>query len=187
MTCRLLITLLPMWVGMALLLGGTGCATRADLGKLNQGLTQKLEALDSSVHGQVEDLRTDLKTTQATHTEQYDELKTMLAVVKTDMATANLLTEYWSKTMQRMKKITAWTEEVNEQLGSVRQLRVAVEQLPLLLTGLASEMHSLRQALLNGYKLEEAALRERLKALDHMQRQLEASLERSPSGKLTAQ
>ncbi len=187
MTRLLLKTLVPIGLGMVLLLGGTGCATKADLGKLNEGLTQNLEALDSRVHAQVEDVRTDLKATQAQHTKQYDELKTTLAVVKTDMATANMLTEYWSKTTQGVKKIAAWTDEVNEQLGSVRQLRVAIEQLPSLLTGLATEMHSLRQALLNSYKLEEAALRERLKALDHMRRQLEASLERTPSEKFAAQ
>lgn len=183
----ILMTPVPIGLGMVLLLAGAGCATKADLKTLNQGLTQQIGALDRTVHAQADEMRGELKTTQATHTKEYDELKATLELVKADMATARMVTEYWSETMQNIKKIAAWTEEVNEQLGSVRQLRMAVDQMPSLLTGLATEMHSLRQALLNTYKLEEAALRERLKTLDHMRRQLEASLQGFAAGKTRAQ
>lgn len=179
--------LVPIGLGLVLLLGGTGCATTSDLGKLNRTLTQKLEEVDGTLRTQVEELRAELKTTQATHTELYDQLTKTLEGVKSEMATATMVTEYWAETMRGIKQMAAWADEMNNQLGSVRQLRVAVEQLPSLLRSVGTEVHAIRQTLLNTYKLEEAALRERLKALDHMRRQLETSPERPHSGKFTAQ
>ena len=174
-------------LSIAIVLGGTGCATSSDLGKLSRGLTQKLETLDNTVQTQVESLRADLQTTQAASTQQYEELQQTLEGVKSEMATASMLKTYSTDAIRGIKKVVDWTEQAKAQLASLRQLRAAVDQLPSLVSGLSTEMRSLRKILLTTYRLEEAALRERLKALNKMRRELEASPDGRRSGTLAAQ
>ena len=105
---------------VAIPLFGTGCATTADLEKLNKELSRKLDATNASVHTQIGELRTDLR----------GDLAQTLSVVQTE------------------------SRKVTTELQGVRQ--------------------AVKDTLLSNYKIEEAALKERLKAVTWARENLEA-------------
>ncbi len=147
-------------LGMLVLLGGTGCATSADLRRLNAELTQNQDA-------NAEVLRAELNAAQAAQAQQLEEMRRVLESVRAEMATANILTEYMAKTMDGINKMTLWAKNMNKQFANIKQV-------PALLSGLSMEMHSLRLTLLESYRLEEAALKDRLRTMEQSLRQLEA-------------
>ncbi len=156
---RSLLPVEPVGIGMGLilLLGGMGCATTSDLEKLNQGLTQKLESLDTSVQTQMADLRTELM----------EDIKSEAA------STRRAQTEQAEERARALARIEALTDKLNKQLESVQQAVAPVAELPSYLSGLSAKMQSIGQALLGNYELEEAALRERLKILEQARKRLE--------------
>lgn len=195
-------------VGMAifLLLGVTGCVTGKDLDKLDAGLNKQLVTLDKSVQTQLQTLHTDLQTsrvqneelkrtlevvkaematanTLATYTAQHTEALHNLATSheKAEMATANTLSTYAAQHAEALHNVAASHEKVSKQLRGLQEAAASVEQLPPLLANLGTELHVFRQTLLKTYALEEAALKERLRALDEFRRQLEAVPARQPS------
>ena len=146
-----------MGMGLILLLGGMGCATTSDLEKLNQGLTQKLESLDTSVQTQMADLRTELM----------EDIKSEAA------STRKAQTEQAEERQRALARIEALTDKLNKQLEGVQQAVAPVAGLPSYLSGLSAKMQSIGQALLGNYELEEAGLRERLKILEQARKRLE--------------
>ncbi len=144
-------------MGLILLLGGMGCVTTSDLEKLNQGLTQKLESLDTSVQTQMADLRTELM----------EDIKSEAA------STRKAQTEQAEERQRALARIEALTDKLNKQLESVQQAVAPVAELPSYLSGLSAKMQSIGQALLGNYELEEAGLRERLKILEQARKRLE--------------
>ena len=147
-------------LGLLFLLGAAGCATSADLRKLSAELTQSQDANAKA-------LRTDLNAAQAAQAQQYEELRKTLEGVRVEMATANILSDYMAKTMDGINNVKLLAKKLNERFASL-------EQVPSLLSGLSIEMHSLRLTLLESYRLEEAALKNRLRSMEQSLRQLEA-------------
>lgn len=213
-------------IGLILLLGGTGCATTSDLQQLDQGLTQKLAALNTTIRTQVDDLRKELsgvRTGQEKRQEdlgrnleavkstleaevvglraQVDTLKVdtkaaleevktretlthqIMKEVKSDTATTRkAFTEYVAKSSQDLERIEAFAGDLTKQLQSVQAEMSTLKQLPPLVTNLGAEMQALTQTLLGSYKLEEAALKDRLKTLEQVIKQLEPATPQQAGG-----
>ena len=69
--------------------------------------------------------------------------------------------------------VAAITDEIDRRLLGIEHTVAEVERLPSLVSDLGTEMDALRQTLFQTYELEEAALRDRLKALEQFRRRLE--------------
>lgn len=131
-----------MSIGLIFLLIGMGCATTSDLEEVNQGLTQKLEALDSTLRTQVADLRTDFKTAQATQeqsiaalTEETNKRLSSIeqAVVKVEHLPS--LLAHLGAEMQALKRTLFATYELEEvalreRLKALAEFRRNLDQLP---------------------------------------------------------
>ncbi|MFQ5992398.1 MAG: hypothetical protein ACE5NA_08160 [Nitrospiraceae bacterium] len=201
-------------IGVVFLLGAMGCATASDLQKLDQGLTQKLDTANSSLMSEIKDLRGELKTVQSDNEKQQAELVRTLEQFRSDNKAAMedmrrhealrselLLKEVRSETArtrealaasakeneQALAQIVALNDGTHKRLEHIQKTVATVKQLPSFLTGLNTEMHMIRQTLLGGYKLEEAALKERLKILEKVRMQLEPVVAERPKGKFAAE
>ncbi len=90
----------PFGVGVAILLGGMGCASTSDLQKLNQDLNRNLASLNSAVQTKVDTMRTELT----------KEVKSQAADTK------DMLTAFLQKSDQALARIEASNDKRNKQL-----------------------------------------------------------------------
>lgn len=128
-----------------------GCATASDLEKVDKGLTQRLEAMNNALHIQVGELRTDLKAVQA------DAKAALEKITESEATTFQLLSEMKDQTTKSSRdlgKIVTLSAKLNTELQKVQR--------------------ALRQTLAGVYHAEEAALRERLKVLVEVRKELES-------------
>src|SRR5579885_587270 len=234
-------------MGLALLLGPVGCVTPADLEKLDQGLSQKLDRgqartqeavvaalrtemggvredmdrLRASVESRMSELRGEVDAIRSAQAKRQDELAKSLDVVRTTLETKVVGLRQVVETLKADTKATLAQVEVNQAMqqkllatarsdqallkeavtvhaaataqefvrlqtmadktagqvqglqASVAALNASLQQLGPALAGLQSDMQALSQTMLGTYKLEEAALRVRLKALEEGIKQLE--------------
>lgn len=138
-------------LGLMLLHAVAGCATASDLEKVDKGLTQRLEAMNNALHSQVGELRTDLKAVQA------DAKAALEKITESEATTFRMLSEMkdqTSKSSRDMGKIVTLSAKLNTELHKVQ--------------------HALRHTLAGVYHAEEAALRERLKVLVEVRKELES-------------
>ncbi|MFQ5991693.1 MAG: hypothetical protein ACE5NA_04570 [Nitrospiraceae bacterium] len=77
-----------------------------------------------------------------------------------------------------LQRIEAMNEQLKEGTVAVQSAVATVDQLPARLSGLTAEMHVFQKTLVGNYKLEEAALRERLKLLEQVRMQLQPAAPR---------
>ncbi len=179
---RRLVPGVPISVGMAvvLLFGVTGCVTTTDLEKLDAGLTQKLEALNNTVQTQVAELRAQLRASQTAQAKRVEGLANYLTAVRADTTAAvekvtagelersRILNELKTETTEARKAMTESAAETKRDVGRIAALTAELK----------TELHNIgrwaRQTLLGNYKVEEAALRERLRALAQVREELES-------------
>ena len=153
--------------------------------KRQQDLTRTVEALKSSLEGEVHTIRGEVGALRSETKEAVEDLassETVRAQMMKDLRVESThmkkaLDEYASKTHQELGKIEAVAQEGSKELRHLDQALAAfslrLEQLPSLVNHVGSELRSLSQTLLGGYRLEEAALRERLKSVEQVLKQLE--------------
>ena len=191
------VQIIHVGVGL-LLLGSMGCATTSQLDKLNVGLSTKFETMNRSVSSDVQALRADVSAMQASQRDLEGQLTQALEAVQADIRqsvnyiaaaeqgrreaflqlqaetveTRNVVTEYASTSRQALEKIAAVTGEINRELREIEQAVAAIKKLPPILTGMSKQVRTLKQALLQSYKLEQVTLRSRLKALEHVTTQM---------------
>jgi len=168
----------PTVVCLVLAAALSGCATRADLQKLDDGLTKKMDVLKAAVSTVAADTRAALDELRRSETARTDLLKEL----KDDIAdTRQAVGEHSAESKQRGETLVFVTAENQKYLQAVKTdvsaVGEQVKRLPALMAGLGQDVQALHQALLGIYKIEEAALRERLRALEAVRKQLE---KRSP-------
>ncbi len=183
----------------ALLALCSGCVATSDLERLNRDLTKQMdsanttikddllmlggkvdqvqtsqEALRSDVTSAMETLRADtnkgiekLATDEQARDRQLKELESQIE------KTRQALKDYVTTSSQAMEQIAKVTTEVNNKLAAIEQTVATVRGLPPAVSELGAELRALRQTLQQTYKLEEAALKHRLRALEELGRNLE--------------
>lgn len=178
---------------------GGGCVATSDLERLNRDLTQKMEVANASLQddltalgGKVDQVQTSQEALRSGLTTAMDSLRTdtrqgleqlagddqqrrqQLTELEAQLAkTRQALTEYVRTNSQALEQIAQATQDVNQKLAAIEQTVAAVQGLPAAVSALGSKLRGLRETLQQTYKLEEAALRHRLKALEELTRQLE--------------
>lgn len=185
-------------VGVVFSLLAAGCATSSDLQKFNLDLTQKLEAQTrtlraetSSLGDQVKSFKTELESLRAQIGTFHLETRTALERMSEQQVIRDQIVKeftarvtnakkamegYGAKSLERFDKIEAMTGEAAKQLQTLQQAvsdsSRGMEQLPSLVTTLGMEVRSLTATLLGNYELEEAALKDRLRAVEAMKKGL---------------
>jgi archaellum component FlaC len=185
-------------IGLVVSLLAAGCATSSDLQKLNLDLAQKLDAQTktlraetSSLRDQAKSFKTELESLRAqvgtfqfetrTALERLNEQEVMRQQILNELTasaanTKKTMEGYGATSLERFGKIETMTRETAKQLQTVQQsvsgFSGRIEQLPSLVTTLGTEVRSLTATLLGSYELEEAALKDRLRAVEDMKKRL---------------
>ena len=157
-------------VGIAFLLGQAvvGCATSSDLKELDAGLSQKMEAMNSSVQAEANGLRKELQAAQDAEADRHAELVRTLNELQSDTrTTAQRVTEGEAQRSKLLKDLRDQAEKSTDELARIVALT----------TDLRREIRNVEQVfartLRGAYQAEEAALRERLRVLDLIEKELE--------------
>lgn len=195
-------------LGLVLLQAEAGCTTAADLQKLDQGISRKLETLGATIRTEMAGLRADLgaqdkrqqdliktiDTIKLMLQSEADDLRRQVAALQSD--TRSVREEIRAGEREREQALKSLTQEtvaivrkaadeygvkMQQQLHDLDQslsaLRDGVGSVPPLVTKLGGEMRSLTQTLVGSYRLEEARLKDRLRVLEQMLKQLDSSVE----------
>jgi chromosome segregation ATPase len=153
--------------------------------KRQQELARSVETMKSGLESEVHAIRDEISAQKTETKEVLEELVTSETIRGQMMKDLRLdsthlrkaLDEYAGKTHQELGKIEAVAQEGSKDIRNLQQALAAfstrLEQLPSLVNHVGSELHSLSQTLFGGYRLEEAALRERLKSVEQVLKQLE--------------
>lgn len=148
-------------------------AVQDDQEKLQRELTKTHEALKAAVRTELDGLRTQVGGLQLETKAALEDMRTSLAQTA---QTATELKAEAARNKQELGRIEALAAEASKQLQSLQQgvsaLGGRFEQLPSLVTSLGAEMRSLTETLAGTYELEEAALKDRLKALEQVKKHL---------------
>ncbi|HXF94440.1 MAG TPA: hypothetical protein VNK46_16945 [Nitrospiraceae bacterium] len=193
-------------LGLALLLTATGCVTTSDLDKLEHNLAQKVDAQTRSVRSEVATVRDQIKAVKA----EVEGLRAQIGTFQMDMRAAledekrtdalrdqilkdlTLVATGTKKAVEgsqaaaqeELKKLEAVTGDASRQVQALQQVVSTVsarmEQLPAQVGALSGDLRALTDTLLGTYALEEAALKDRLRALDEMKRRLKPFEARQP-------
>ena len=176
-----------------------GCVATSDLERLNRDLTQKMEAANTSVQedlsalgGKVDQIQASQEALQSGVTTAIQSLhadtrqglerltgddqqrQRQLKELEAQLArTRQALADYVKTNSQALEQIAQATKDVHQKLAAIEQTVASVQGLSPAVSALGSELRGLREALQQTYKLEEAALRHRLKALEELTRQLD--------------
>ncbi len=153
----------PVVLSMALAITAGGCVSKSDLQALDHRLSDQLQGLSTSVAG----LRTDTQAVQravqgeeAARTRVMEQIKTATAV------TERTLDAMTAADMESRRSMQALRQEV-------AGLHERLQALPPLMVRLVRDLGTLHDALLGLYRVEETALRERLKALESVRREID--------------
>jgi archaellum component FlaC len=147
-------------------------------GKRQQELARSVETMRTSLESEIGTLKAETKGA----VEELVSSETVRGQMMKDLRLESshlrkALDEYANKTHQQLGKIEAVAHEGSKDIRNLEQALAAfstrLEQLPSLVNHVGSELHSLSQTLLGGYRLEEAALRERLRSVEQVLKQLE--------------
>lgn len=184
---------------VCLLLLASGCVATSDLDRLNRDLSLKLESATAALThdlatlhervGQVqasqEDLRGDVTasveglradTREALDKLTVDEQRTIQQLNGLDAQVAKTrqsLKEYVTHSSQALEQTAQMSRDLNAKLAAIEQSVAVVQGLPPAVGRLGTELGALRRTLQQTYKLEEAALKHRLRTLEELSRQLE--------------
>jgi chromosome segregation ATPase len=154
-------------------------------GKRQQDLARSVDGIKSALETDLHAIRTDLdalKTETKTAVEELVKSETVRAQLIKDLRVEGshlrkALDEYATKTHQELGRIEAVAQDGSKEIRNLEQALAAfsmrLEQLPAIVNQLGSEVHSLSQTLVGGYRLEEAALRDRLKSVEQVLKHLE--------------
>ncbi len=156
---------------------------RAAQERLDQDLAKSLDALRSSLDG----LRSDTKAAVAQVLGEQRHKGELLRDLKAESSeTRQVVVDYAGTSNQALERIATTSEALHHDVGELQTAVATTQQLPSLVRNLGAEMRALRKALYESYKLEEAALRERLKALQQLNVELEVTAARQDSASATA-
>ncbi len=194
------------FLGLALWLTPTGCVTTSDLDRLEHNLAQKVDSQTRAVRSEVATARDQIKAIKA----EMEGLRAQVGSFQMDIRAAledekragalrdqilkDLILETTSTkkavegsqaaAQEELKKLEAVTGDASRQVQALQQVVSTVsarmDQLPAQVSALSGDLRALTDALLGTYALEEAALKDRLRALDEMKRRLKPLEARQP-------
>lgn len=196
---------LGVGLGLVFLQAEMGCTTAADLQKLDQGVSRKLETLGSTIRTEIAGLRADLgaqekrqqdlikalDTVKLMIQNEADNLRRQIAGLQSDTRAVReeikvderereqALRDLAEETVNIVRKaVDEYGAKMQQQLHTLDQslstLSAGLAPVPSLVTTLGGEMHSLTHTLVSSYRLEEATLKDRLKALEQVLKQLDS-------------
>lgn len=177
----------------------SGCVATSDLERLNRDLTQKIDAANSTIQDDITALGDKVDQVQTSQEALRSEVTTAMGSLRTDTRagldklavdqqqrdkqlkeleaqiakTRQALKDSVTTSSQALEQIAQVTKDINRKLAAIEVTVAAVQGLTPAVSELGSELRALRQTLQQTYKLEEAALKHRLKALEELGRQLE--------------
>ena len=139
------------------------------------GAVARLETSQAETHKR---LMEELKTNTATALAVQGDLKHLDEGMNQKMDALGRTVQMQLETLQdesnkALQRIEAMNEQLKRGTVAVQTAVATVDQLPARLSGLTAEMHVFQKTLVGNYKLEEAALRERLKLLEQARMQLQ--------------
>lgn len=184
---------------VALLALCSACVTKSDLEQLNRDLSLKMDTANSQAREEVASLREGMDQLQTGQKALRDDVTTSVDSLRADTSdaltklagddqqrsqeikqldsqiakTRQALKDYVATNSQALEQIAQVTKDVNQKLARIEQTVGVIKSLPPAVTQLGTELHALRQTLQQTYQLEEVALRQRLKVLEELSRQLE--------------
>ncbi len=185
MSKRLLVSPTLLGVGLLLLQGLTGCVTGSDLEKLNAGLTQRVEAVNSTVQAELKELQQELKAAHATQQQGQRDLAEALNAVRSESKAkfeellaggttrAQTLKELRDETAEARKAVRDYAAQSVQDLSKITTVSAELK------AELQNVGQAMRQTLLGTYQAEEAALRERLKVVTKVRQDLESASAKS--------
>jgi hypothetical protein len=136
-------------------------------GKRQQDLSRVLEALKTSMEAEGKAVRRDLVDSKAV----FEELLGSI------VAQAQLSKDTRLQLDRTQKALEEFSGKMHRELASLEEAAKAastrLEQLPSMVSQVGNQVHGLSQMVTGSFKMEEAALRERLKAVEHLLKQLE--------------
>ncbi len=179
----------------------SGCVATSDLERLNRDLTQKMDAANTTIQDDIIALGDKVDRVQTSQEALRSEVTTAVGSLRTDTRagleklavdqqqrdkqlkeleaqiakTRQALKDSVTTSSQALEQIAQVTKDINRKLASIEVTVAAVQGLTPAVSELGTELRALRQTLQQTYKLEEAALKHRLKALEELGRQLEPS------------
>lgn len=153
--------------------------------KRQQDLSRAVEGLKSNIEGEGKAVRSDMAAIKTESKALYEEMLAHEAIqtqlskdTRLEMAhTKKALDEFAGKTDEELATLSDVAKTVSKEIRSLQQALTSfssrLEQLPSMVSQVGSQVHGLNQTLMGSYKLEEAALRDRLKAVEQVLKQLE--------------
>jgi archaellum component FlaC len=153
--------------------------------KRQQELSRSVEGLKSSIESEGKAVRGEIAAIKTEHKAVFEEMLVHESVqtqlgqdTRLEMAqTKKALDQFAGKTQEELGSLGEIVQSGSKEIRGLQQALASfsarLEQLPALVSHVGSELHGLNQTLMGSYKLEEAALRERLKAVEQVLKQLE--------------
>jgi chromosome segregation ATPase len=139
--------------------------------KRQQELTRSVDILKSSLEGEVHAVGREVESVKSDTKGALDE---MLA---RETARSQWMKDLRLETAQAKKALDEYAgrtyQEIRDLQQAVATLSTRLDKLPVVVNQVISQLQALTQTLVSGYRLEEAALRDRLKAVEQVLRQLE--------------
>jgi len=158
-----------------LLLGLAGCATDHE-----QGLNRKMDTLSTSLRSQMSDLKRDFAAQERRHDEIARTLDGMKTAIYSTVDKLGRQCDSLQRETKAATEVMRSEQGLRQQIHGVQQdmsaLNATMEQIAPLAATLDNQMQTLTTALRDSYKVELTTLKERLKTLEQLGRQLDGAL-----------
>lgn len=157
------------------LLGLAGCATDHE-----QGLARKMDTLGTALRSQMSDLKRDFAAQERRHEELGRTLDSMKTAIYSTVDKLGRQCDSLQRETKAAAELMRSEQGLRQQIQGVQhdmsELNATMEQIAPLATNLDNQMQTLTTALRDSYKVESTALKERLKTLEQLGKQLDGAV-----------
>jgi SMC interacting uncharacterized protein involved in chromosome segregation len=158
-----------------LLLGLAGCATDHE-----QGLARKMDTLGTALRSQMSDLKRDFAAQERRHEELGRTLDSMKTAIYSTVDKLGRQCDSLQRETKAATELMRSEQGLRQQIQGVQhdlsELNATMEQIAPLATTLDNQVQTLTTALRDSYKVEFTALKERLKTLEQLGKQLDGAV-----------
>jgi ABC-type transporter Mla subunit MlaD len=163
------------YIGLwGLLLGLAGCATDHE-----QGLNRKMDTMSAALRSQLSDLKRDFASQERRHDELAKTLDGMKTAIYSTVDKLGRQCDSLQRETKAATEVMRSEQGLRQQIHGVQQdmsaLNATMEQIAPLATTLDSQMQILTTALRDSYKVELTTVKERLKTLEQLGKQLDGA------------
>jgi ABC-type transporter Mla subunit MlaD len=157
------------------LLGLAGCATDHE-----QGLARKMDTMGTALRSQMSDLKRDFAAQERRHEEMGRTLDSMKTAIYSTVDKLGRQCDSLQRETKAATELMRSEQGLRQQIQGVQQdmseLNATMEQIAPLATTLDNQMQTLTTALRDSYKVESTALKERLKTIEQLGKQLDGAV-----------